>query len=206
MPSALPATISVVGGAIIAALASVAAVYFQRTSVLRNEHRLRAFERHLSYYEHIFRSARSVQDALRDYALIERRVADRSDTFLLQLLTILRVLALDFCVAVDWRHNPGMAYLDIKVEERCLKIRGLLMRWVSRQRVRTGDMAFVRADGALSSISKDAVRTLRIGEYQELRIERRVMVVAHSGDEKLIEQIDKALSSLIVELKAIMAY
>jgi hypothetical protein len=47
---------------------------------------------------------------------------------------------------------------------------------------------------------------LQPGDYQELRVERRTLTLAHAGDAKLASQIDAALSSLLVELKAVMAY
>jgi len=46
---------------------------------------------------------------------------------------------------------------------------------------------------------------LRLGDYQELRIERRMIVTPDPKDLKLVRLIDKALSSVIGELKAVTA-
>jgi len=45
---------------------------------------------------------------------------------------------------VRWRHNPGMAYLDIGLEGKCLRMRDLLLTWLSRSRLSHGDVATVR--------------------------------------------------------------
>jgi hypothetical protein len=44
-----------------------------------------------------------------------------------------------------------------------------------------------------------------VGDYQELRIEKRAIVSLDPEDLKLISSIYRALSSVIVELKAVMA-
>jgi hypothetical protein len=103
---------------VVAALASLAVSFYQRTSTLQNERRGRAFERHLAQYERIFVAARSTLDAFRDYEAVDLRVSDRSDPFLRQLLAIVTDLALQYCAAVDWRHNSGMAYLGELCDSR----------------------------------------------------------------------------------------
>jgi hypothetical protein len=206
MSAAVFAALGAAGGVLATAVASIVISFSQRRSALRIEHRSRAFERHLPKYERIFVTARSAQDALRDYVAIEKRVADRSDPFLLPLLANVEDWAHQFCHAVNWHHNSSMVYLDIKLEEKCLQARGLLLLWLSRQRVAYGDVAFLRNDGALSAVSLRDIRSLRPGDYQELRLERRIVVISDPGDHALSSKIDRALSSVIVELKAVMAY
>lgn len=99
-----------------------------------------------------------------------------------------------------------MAYLELELEERCLAVRDLFLTWLSRKRVGTGDLAFVRIDGRLQAVPLSRGTALLPGDYQELQIESRTLVLEHPDDPKLIAQLDSALSSLIVELKAVMAY
>jgi hypothetical protein len=73
--------------------------------------------------------------------LISNRAEDRSDPFLYQLLAIATDSAQEYCVAVTWKHNPGMLYLDITLEERCLRVRGLLLKWLAIRRVHWGEVA-----------------------------------------------------------------
>lgn len=199
------AVIGAVAAALITAAASIVLTLYQRKSVLRAEHLQRASEMHLPHYEKIFVTARTVQDSLRDYSRTTARISDRSDPFLQLLLKIVQVGAYQYCVAVDWRHNSAMAYLEIKLEERCLHARNLLLQWLSRQRMSVGDIASIRRHGTFSSISIQEVSRLRGGDYEELRIERRTIVNPHRGDRRLASQIDRALSSVIVELKAVMS-
>jgi hypothetical protein len=206
MNAAVVAAISAFGGAIVAASASVVVSFSQRLSSLRNEHRLRAFEKHLSHYERIFVTARSAQDSLHDYAAIDGKVTDRSDPFLRQLLSILSTAAHDFNTAVDWRHNSGMLYLDVKLENLCLHARDLLIAWLSVQRVFTGDIAFVRLFDKVRQIPVVEIAELEIGDYHELLIESRLVVLADPGDQRLAAQIDKALTRVILELKDVLAY
>jgi hypothetical protein len=196
----------VASAAVIAAAASILTGYYQRQSASRSEHRHRAFEQHLEHYEKIFVAARSLQDAFNDYRAVNFRVSDRSDPFLRQLLTIVRSAAYQYCVAVEWRHNPGMAYLDLKLEQECLSIRALLHVWLSRQRTFPGNVAFVRVRGADVPISRERIAWLRAGDYQELRIEKRILVSNHPDDRRLSTEIDEKLSTVIKELKAVMAY
>jgi len=193
-------------GALITALSAAAIAYYQRRSSLREEHRLRAFERHLAAYERMFAACRSTQDALNDYVSVDRNAADRSDPFLRQVLDILRTCAYQYCTAVDWRHNPGMAYLDIALEEKCLHMRDLLLLWLSRSRISHGDIATVRRNGIVSSISAEEIRRLNACDYQELRIERKVVVLRHDGDPKLISDIHQVASIIIKDLKAVMSH
>jgi hypothetical protein len=200
------AALGAVGGALVTALASIVISFYQRRSALENEHRLRAFEKNLPQYERIFVAARSTQDALRDYVSIEKRISDRSDPFLRQLLTIVADWAYQYCVAVNWQHNPGMAYLDIKLEEKCLRLRELLLLWLSRQRVTSGSMAFIVNNGVQFPVPSRDVRSLKAGDYQELRIEKRVLVTPDVSDHNIIPKIDRAISSVIADLKAVMSY
>jgi len=193
-------------GALVTAVSAAAIAYYQRRSAMREEHRIRAFERHLTAYERMFAACRSAQDALNDYVLVERNADDRSDPFLRQVLDILRTCAYQYCTSVDWRHNPGMAYLDIALEEKCLHMRDLLLLWLSRPRISYGDVATVRRDGMVSGISEQEIRRIRTCDYQELRIERKILVLSHDGDPKLISDIQGIASTIVKDLKAVMSH
>lgn len=192
-------------GALVTAVASIILTLYQRKSALRSEHIQRAFERHLSHYEEVFATARTMQDSLRDYSRLVERVSDQSDPFLQLLLRITQDAAYRYCVVVDWRHNSAMAYLELKLEEKCLHARDLLLQWLSRERVSTGDFVSIKRQGTLSPLPIQGVSSLRLGDYEELRIERRVIVRINKGDRQLYLRIDRALSSVISELKAVMA-
>ena len=110
---------------------------------------------------------------------------------------ILRDCAYQYCVAVDWRHNRGMAYLDLKLEEKCLHLRDLLLLWLSGPRLSYGDVASIRRNGQFTVTSAQEIRRLAVCDYEELRIERQVMVVRNPGDYKLISDIRKNASSVI---------
>lgn len=205
MSGALFAALGVMAAAIVTAVATVLVPLQQGRRSLERERRAHAFDRHLSHYEKIFVAARSAQDAFNDYKAIEQRVSDRSDPFLRQLLAIVAEASYQYCVAVDWRHNPGMAYLAIKLERQCLNARNLLVQWLSQPRITSGDVALIKKNGTLSPVPLGSVRALNLGDYQELRIERRMIVTPDPKDLKLVHLIDKALSSVIGELKAVMA-
>ena len=208
MTAAIYAAIGAASGAMVTALASLTIAFGQQRYAWRHGHRMRAFEQHLPMYEQVFASARSAQDALRDYLAIERRVTDRSDPFLRQLLAILAAKAHEYCVAVDWRHNPGMAYLDRRLEERCLRVRDLLLTWLSSPPVGLGNVAFVlrNDENELEPVPLQLMRRARTANYRELRIERRTVVLAQSRDRRLAASIDRGISGVIKELKAVMAY
>ena len=206
MSGAEIAVFGAIGGGSITALSAIAISYYQRVSALRDAHRLRAFERHLTNYEHVFVTGRSTLDALNDYVAVEKRVSNRSDPFLSQLLDILRVSAYQYCVAVDWRHNPGMVYLDIKLEEACLHLRDLLLQWLSGSRILYGDVASIRRNGEVVTISIQEAHLLDVGDYQELIVERQIIVSNMPGDAKLIANIHQAATAVIKELKDVMAY
>jgi hypothetical protein len=189
-----------------AALATFALAYFQRTSVLKNEHRLRAFDRHVEAYEQIFANARTVQDSLRNYNVVENRVKDHADPFLRQLLEILADSAHQYNLAVDWRRNSGMLYLELRLEEQCLLVRDLLIEWLSRQRVVPGHVVSVRTDAGYRILTSNQVDKLTLGSYRELRIETQILVVPHPHDSKLISKLDKSISTLIVHLKDVLAH
>lgn len=193
-------------GTLITALAAVVIAYSQRRSALQDEHRLRAFERHLPAYERIYVACRSVQDALSDYVLIDGNAADRSDPFLRQVLDILRTCAYQYCSEVDWRDNPGMAYLETGLEGKCLRLRDLLLAWLSKSRLSHGDIATVRRGGVITGISAQEIRQLDDCDYQELRIERMTVIVGHNGDTKLVSDINKAATAVVRDLKAVISH
>lgn len=202
----LYAAFGVVGGALATAIASFSVAMYQNRSQLHREHRQRAFEQHLRHYESIFATARSTQQALRDLEAVRQRAVDAADPFMKQLLSIAADRADAYCVAVDWQHNPGMAYLDLKLEGQCLRARELLLDWLSVPRVTTGDIAHVRRNGAFAPLSLRGVRTMRRADYSELRIERRPVVLFDAADERRLEVIDRALTKVIKELKGVIAY
>jgi len=206
MSAAVFTALGVAGGALITSVSSVIILLFQRRSALHNEHLLRAFEKHLSDYEHVFVSARTVQDSFRNFKAISERVTDRSDPFLFQLLEITASSAHQFCVAVNWTHNPGMAYLDLDVENKCLKARDLLLEWLSNQRIHPGDVASVRRNGTFEPLPLARVGALEVGDYQELRIETQLLVEEAPGDARRYADIDRAMSAVIEKLKAVMAF
>jgi hypothetical protein len=195
-----------IGGGMITAASAVVISYYQRSSALRDAHRMRAAEKYMKSYERIFVTCRSTLDALNDYVSVEKQVSDRSDSFLYQLLEMLRDCAYQYCIAVDWRHNSGMAYLEMKLEEQCLHLRDLLLRWLSDPRVSYGDVAVIRRNGKMFDISIRDVHRLNIGDYQELIVERRLIVSGRASDTKLIAEIREAATSVIKELKGVMAY
>jgi hypothetical protein len=206
MSSAVVAALGAAGGAAITALASAVVFVVQRRSVLHNEHLLRAFEKHLPHYEQVFVSARTVQDTLRDFETISLRVTDRSDPFLFQLVEMSAAAAHQYCIAVDWKHNPGMAYLDLRLESRCLLARDLLLRWLSTQRIQSGNVASIRRGDEFTPIALRDVRLLRVGDYQELRIETQPLVANTAADRRFFLEIDRAITAVIRELKAVMSY
>lgn len=85
-------------------------------------------------------------------------------------------------------------------------MRDLLLTWLSRPRLSNGDIATIRRDGVVSSITAEEIRRLNACDYQELRIERRVMVLRHDGDLKLISDIHEAASVIIKDLKAVISH
>jgi hypothetical protein len=99
-----------------------------------------------------------------------------------------------------------MAYLDLRLEEKCLQLRDMLIAWLSKTRLSYGDVYFVKQDGEFRSASPEEIRRLSDCYYEELRIERRPIAVHGQGDRKLIVEIQSAGSSLIKELKAVMSY
>ena len=206
MTSAAIAAIGAVTGALITGCLAAGLAFFQHATTQRDEHRRRAFERHLADYEMIFVTCRSVLDAFNDYDRVNQRASDRSDHFLRQLLKILHDRCYEYCIAVDWRHNRGMVYLDLRLEENCLRLRDLLLRWLSGTRLRSGDLAFVRRGGEFVSVPASEIRALSACDYQELRIERRLIVADSASDRKLISEICESTSSLIKDLKAVMSY
>jgi uncharacterized coiled-coil protein SlyX len=206
MNTAILAVAGAIAAGAITAAATMGIAYYQRTSALRDAHRLRAFERHLADYERIFAMARSVLDALNDYLALDRRVIDRSDPFLHQLLDILSDASYQYCAAVDWRRNTAMAYLDIKLEERCLHLRDLLLQWLSGDRTSYGDVVSILRYDRMEVITARQVKTFRPGDYRELRVERRAIVTSAPGDAKLAVNIRSAATSVIRELKNVMAY
>lgn len=206
MNAAIFAIIGAVVGAAVTGAATVTVAYMQRAAALRDAHRLRAFDRHLASYEQIFVTARSVLDAFNDYEAIDKRVSKRTDPFLHQLLDILNDCCYQYCSAVDWRHHSGMAYLEMKLEETCLHLRDLLLQWLSRERISYGDVATIRRNGITETISKDRVKSLNVGDYQELTVERHIVVTSARGDAALLKDIRSSAIAVIKELKDVMAY
>jgi hypothetical protein len=206
MDGALLAILAGIAGALITASATVAIAYYQRASAARDAHRARAFERHLKDYEQIFLTTRSVLDSLNDYVAVDRRVSNRADPFLRQLLEIVRDRAYEYCTAVDWRHNPAMAYLDLELEGKCLHLRDLLLSWLSKERLTYGDIICKRTGDELEIISREQVKDLQIGSYRELRVERQIIAIDAPGDIKLISRIKSSGTKVIRDLKDVMAH
>jgi hypothetical protein len=199
------AAISALVGVVITALGTAYVSYSQRTAQIRNEHKLRAFERHLHHYERIFSTARSAQDALNDYAELLKRAAP-DDPLLRQTLSIAAAAASEYSAAVDWRHNAGMAYLELRLEEQCLQARDLLINWIAHPRVGVGNVISIKHEDKIERISSKRAGRLEAGSYSELRIQRRTIVTPAVGDERSIRRIDTALSKVIIELKEVLAY
>jgi hypothetical protein len=206
MSGAAFAAIGAISGGLVTAVSALALFYFQRASAQRDAHLLRAFEKHLDEYEQIFKTCRSTLDALNDYVAVESKAAERDDPFLFQMLDILKDAAYKYCIAVDWKHNPSMGYLDLALEEKCLRLRDLLIQWLSVSRVTTGDVISIRRDDEVRSVSAAAVRLLTACDYQELIIERRLLVINGTNDGKLISDIRTSATLVIKELRAVMAY
>jgi len=206
MSNADYAAVGAISGGLVTALSALGVTFFQRKTSLRDSHLLRAFERHFGEYETIFASCRSVLDSINDYVVIEASATDRSDPFLFQLLDIVRASAYRYCRAVDWKHNPGMAYLELGLEEKCLRLRDLLLEWLSVSRVTFGDSASVRQGDVVRPVSVDEARNLPLGSYAEFVLERRQIVVRGPADPKLITDIRAQARIVIKELKAVMAY
>lgn len=198
--------IGAIAGALIAAVGSAALVYYQRRSDQLNEHRRRAFENHLPHYESIFASARSVQEALHNYLTIGQRQPVGHNTFLEMLVEILKDACYRYCVAVDWRHNSAMAYLNLKLEKRCLAARKLLLDWLSRPRLIDGTIVYILKGGTGTRIDPSRLHKVPLGAYDELRIETRTIVSPHPKDRRQAKRIDKALGKVIAELKEVMSY
>ncbi|GAA0899973.1 hypothetical protein [Virgisporangium aurantiacum] len=206
MSSTAYIAIGVMGGAVIAGVFSVLVVLVGHRTSQRKAHLERAVEKHLERYERVFVAARTAQDSLRNYLRISGRVDDRSDPFLFQLLAIATESVNEFCVSVTWTHNPGMLYLDIKLEEKCLSVRDLLLGWLAVRRVHWGEVATVRRTEQYEPIPLDQVPNLRLGDYRELRLETRRLVLSSAEDISRLRQIDKLLSAVIADLKAVVAY
>ena len=157
-------------------------------------------------YESIFLTTRSVLDSLNDYIAVNRRVTDRSDPFVQQLLEILGDCAYEYCTAVDWRHNPAMAYLDLDLEGRCLHLRDLLLSWLSKERLSYGDIVSIRLGDESKVISLKQVKKLGVGSYHELTIERQIVALDLRGDAKLASDIRSAGTRVIKGLKDVMTH
>jgi len=206
MSGAAFAAIGAISGALVTAFSALVLSYFQRTAAQREAHLLRVSEKHLAKYEEIFKSCRSMLDALNDYVVVESKISGRDDPFLFQMLDILNDAAYNYCVAVDWRHNPSMGYLDLSLEEKCLRLRDLLLQWLTISRVTTGDVTRVRRNNKTYTISAADARRLTAGDYQELIIERRPLVLRGPNDRKMISNIRANATSVIKQLRTVMAY
>jgi hypothetical protein len=206
MNPSLYVVIGAISGALVTAVGTAALTYFQRREDRYNDRRQRYFEAHLAKYEAVFVAARTVQDALRDYVNVERKRAGAHDPFLEMLLDILKAASYSYCVSVDWRHNPEMAYLNWKLESQALRARNLLLKWLSVQRVSVRPLIYVVADGEQKRVLRADLRRRSLDSYSELRVENRRVVVANRGDRRLASQIDKSLSRVIKQLKDVIAY
>jgi hypothetical protein len=87
-----------------------------------------------------------------------------------------------------------------------VRLRDLLLEWLSRSRLAYGDLAAIDRGGGLKRISIPEVRRLGIGDYRELRIERRAVVLRAEGDLKLIAEIRKVAAEVVRDLKAVMSH
>jgi hypothetical protein len=203
---AVIATLGAVSGSLITATGSILIFMLRNQAKLRNDHLQRAFEKHLDRYERVFVAARTAQDSLRNYRIVSDRVDDRSDPFLAQILTIATIAAQEFCVSVTWTHNPGMLYLDIKLEERCLRVRELLLKWLAVRRISWGDLASIQVETDYVPVTMEQVRSLKQGDYRELRMETRRLILKDADDSRSLKEVDHALSVVIAELKTVMAY
>jgi hypothetical protein len=206
MSNAAVAVFGAIGGALVTGACSILIFLVRRRTTLHNDHLQRAFVKHLDLYEQVFVSARTAQDSLRNYRLISGRVDDRSDPFLFQLLAIATDSAREYCVSVTWNHNPGMLYLDRKLEENCLNVRDLLLRWLAVRRVHWGEVASIRKNEEYLSIPPERVTGLKLGDYRELRLETRRIVLKDVDDARRLKEIDRALTVVIADLKTVMAY
>jgi hypothetical protein len=206
VPDALVSVLTGVSAARVGTASSTLIFLFGNRHARRNEHLRHAFDTHLERYERVFVSARTAQDALRNYRVISGKADGRSNPFLFQLLTIAEDAAHSYCVAVTWSHNPGMLYLSKKAEGKCLEARELLHKWLAVRRVYAGDVAAIRTGDTSIPIALTEVRKLRPGDYRELRIETRPLIVKDKDETKRFAEIDRALSAVIAELKEVMAY
>jgi hypothetical protein len=206
MSGAAFAAIGAISGGLVTALSALMLSYYQRTSAQRDAHLRRAFESHFVEYERIFVTCRSALDALNDYVAVESKTMQRDDPFLFQLLDILKDHAYKYCLAVDWRHNPAMAYLELPLEHKCLRLRDLFLQWLSISRITAGDVISFRYKDEMRTVSASDARMLKAGDYQELIIERRPVVVHGENDSRIILEIRSAATSVIKELRAVMAY
>jgi hypothetical protein len=96
--------------------------------------------------------------------------------------------------------------LGIDLEGACLRARDLLLKWLAVRRLHAGEVASVRRIDSFEAISVEAAAALALGEYRELRIETRRLVIMERDERKSFERIDQALSQVIAELKKVMAY
>jgi hypothetical protein len=200
------AVIGAISGGLLTALSALALSYYQRSNAQRDAHLLRAFEKHFSEYEGIFVTCRSTIDALNDYLTVKAKAKRGDDPFLFQLLDILKNSAYEYCIAVDWRHNRAMAYLDLALEEKCLHMRDLLLAWLSVSRITTGDIVSIRRGEEISFVPVSKALLLSPPDYRELIVESLPIVVAGPNDSKLASDIRASATSIIKELRAVMAY
>jgi hypothetical protein len=59
-----------------------------------------------------------------------------------------------------------MGYLDLSLEERCLRMRDLLLTWPSVPRITAGDVISVRIDDEISVLSLEEAKHIPIASYQ----------------------------------------
>jgi len=122
------------------------------------------------------------------------------------LVEILKDACYRYCIAVDWRHNSAMAYLNLRLEKQCLIARNLLLDWLSRSRFTDGTLVYIVRGGTAMRIDSSRVRKLPVGSYDELRVETRTIVTAHPKDRRQAKKINRSLGKVVAELKEVMAY
>lgn len=199
--------VSALGASVISAVASIAALVISQRREVREEHLRRAVDQHSEHYARIYRAARNLEVSIKDFGALNDAIADRSDPLLRQLLAIVRFEAHQFSREVDWRHNSGMFYLPMKLEQSCLALRTQLDTWLSIPRVHTGVLATVTdIDGTVSRVSF-ASRQSSPRLYRELRLENTRMVLDESAQSIAIRiDLERMLSSVIRDLKSVISY
>jgi hypothetical protein len=77
---------------------------------------------------------------------------------------------------------------------------------LSQPRLSHGDVVTVRRNGKVTGISAEELRQLSKGNYQELRIERKIVVAPDTGDGWRIPEINRVAAEIVRDLKAVLAH